>query len=152
MTAERGEEKETEVIAEKSRAVAYAFLALSAAGVFICFAGALMFIKFAGVQNTAIFALKITLTAFGVAMAIIFGALFIVQLYKQFTLIALKDGKISFPDGTFCMPHEISKIYVEGKTITVELPQRKVVIERVANCEKAQKKLAMLAGKHVDIN
>lgn len=153
MIDERTEEKEIEVIAEKSRKAAYAFLALSVLGVAVAAAGVILYLALghktfdAGVQ-----AAVISLTALGAVLIIVFTALFIKQLYSPFALIKLNKGEIILPDGKSVKPSEITAVERDknaGK-ISLTVGGGKIEVEGVGNCEKAYRKLCVLTGNPIE--
>lgn len=153
MKDERTEEKEVEVIAEKSRKAAYAFLAMAVFGVVVAAAGVILYLTRgyktidAGVQ-----AAVISLTAVGAVLIIVFTALFIKQLYSPFVLIKLNKGEIIFPDGKAVKPSEITAVERDKKAgkITVILSGEKIEVGGVGNCEKAYRKLCVLTGNPIE--
>lgn len=156
MTDRGGAEADREIIAEKTRVKAYVFLALAIAGVILAAVGVFLFIKIN--FNAADFGLRavmICLTAVGAVMLIVFGGLFVRQLFRPYSLIVLKDGVLFFPDGTECKPSEILKIerskgFGNCGKLTVTFADRKCEIDGVAKYEKAYRKLSVLAGKQAD--
>ncbi len=153
MTEERAEEKQVEVIAEKSRTVAYVYLLLAALGVALVAAGLfiLVYFKISDMDRTVL-VVAICLLAVGAVMLFTFAGLYISRLYRPYALITLKDGELIFPDGTKCKPDEITAVEVKkefGKCgkLSISLPDRKIEVGGVAKYEKACTKLSILAGK-----
>ena len=150
MIDERNEDKEFEIIAEKSRKTAYVFLALTALGVAVAAVGIILF--FAVGFKTAdevMQAVVISLTASGAVIIAVFTALFIRQLYRTYSLIILKGGWLIFPDGTTCRPSDIKAVKRDKNKITVSLADYKIEVVGVANCDKAYRKLCVLTGNPV---
>lgn len=148
--SEIADEKEFEIIAEKSRKTAYVFLALTAFGVAVATAGVILYFA-AGRKtvNTAIHAAVITLTALGAVLIAVFTLLFIKQLYRTYALIVFKDGKLKLPDGTTCNPSEITAVEKGKNKIILIVDGEKKEIIGVANCDKAYRKLCLLTGNTV---
>lgn len=150
MTDERTEEKEVEVIAEKSRRAAYVFLALAALGLTVATVGVILFfVSGCKTINVGVHAAVITLTALGAVLIAVFSALYIRQLYRTYALIVLENGVLKFSDGTVCTPNEITAVKKGKNEITVTIYGEKKVINGVTNCAKACKKLCMLTGNTV---
>lgn len=152
MINERADEKETEVIAEKSRSAAYIYLALSILGVAVAAAGVILLAttKFEN-RSFSGHEVILCLLALGAVMVFTFGGLFIRQLFRPYALITLQDGKLNLPDGTVCNPNEItsvekSKEFGKCGKLTVILNGVKIEINGVANYEKAYRKLCVLTG------
>lgn len=147
MIEERNEDKDYEIIAEKSRRTAYIYLALTVLGVAVAAAGVILFLTvgFKTVE-VSIQATVISLTAVGAVLIAVFTALFIRQLYRKYTLIILKDGELIFPDGGTCKPNEITAVEKSNDTITVTVGGEKKEISGVANSDKAYRKLCVLTG------
>lgn len=144
------DEKEIEIIAEKSRKAAYVFLALTAFGVAVAMAGVILyFVVGHKTVDAGIQAAVITLTALGAVLIAVFTALFIKQLYRTYSLIILKNGKLIFPDGAECNPNEITAVEKGKDKITLTVNGEKKEIIGVANCEKAYRKLCLLTGNTV---
>ena len=143
-------EKEIEIIAEKSRKAAYVFLALSVLGVVVAAVGVILYLAVGfNVSDVAMQAVVIGLTALGAVLIIVFTALFIRQLYRTYWLIILKEGELIFPDGTKCKPGDITAVEKDNGKITVSLADRKIEVVGVANFDKAYRKLCVLTGKPV---
>ncbi|MDE6849967.1 MAG: hypothetical protein K2J54_01440, partial [Clostridia bacterium] len=140
MIDERADDKQIEVIAEKSRKAAYAFLALTVLGVVVAAVGVILFLT-AGFKSANIImqAAVICLTAVGAVLITVFTALFVRQLYRKYSLIILKDGTLTFPDGTTCYPNDVKAVDKDKKSgkITVSLADRKIEVGGVANLDKA---------------
>ena len=151
MIDERTDEKQIEIIAEKPRTVAYIFLAFALLGILVAAAGVYLFIAFRSVQDNVVFALKISLVVCGLVLAAVFGGLFIKQLFRPYALVILQKGALEFPDGTTCKPEEISEINKEKKVITVKVGDKVIALNSVADPDNAYRKLAMLEGKHAEI-
>ncbi len=150
MTETRTEEKEVEVIAEKSRKTAYVFLALSLLGVIVAAVGIIMYLAVGFKVNDVVKqAVEIGLTALGAVLIAVFTALFIRQLYRTYALIVLKEGKLVFPDGTECSPNEITAVEKGKNKITVTINGERKETDGVANCDKAYRKLCVLTGNSV---
>lgn len=152
MIEERTEEKEVEVIAEKSRKAAYVFLALSILGVAVAAVGIILFLTVGFKTFTEVMqGVIIGLTALGAVLLIVFSALYIRQMYNTYSLVVFTDGLLKFHDGTECNPSEITAVEKDkekGK-ITLSLADRKIEINGVANCDKAYRKLCVLTGNPV---
>ncbi|MDE6691136.1 MAG: hypothetical protein K2K04_04115 [Clostridia bacterium] len=150
MIDERTEDKETEIIAEKSRKAAYVFLALTALGVAVAAAGVILYFV-AGYKTVkvGIQAAVIVLTALGAVLIAVFTLLFIKQLYRKYSLIILKEGELTFPDGTVCTPNEITAVEKCKNKITLTVRGEKKEIDGVANVDKAYRKLCVLTGNTV---
>ena len=150
MTDERTEEKETEVIAEKSRKAAYVFLALAVLGVAVAAVGVILYLAVGHkTVEVKIQAAVITLTALGAVLITVFTALYIRQLYRTYALITLQGGALKFPDGTTCSPNKITAVEKGKDKITVTVDGEKKEINGVANCDKAYRKLCILTGNTV---
>ncbi len=150
MINERTEDKEFEVIAEKSRKAAYVFLAMTAFGVAVAAAGVILyFVVGHKTVDAGIQAAVITLTAVGAVLIAVFTLLFIKQLYRKYSLIILKEGKLIFIDGAECSPNEITAVEKGKNTITLTVNGEKKEIVGVANCDKAYRKLCVLSGNTV---
>lgn len=147
MTDGRTEEKEVEVIAEKSRKAAYVFLALALSGVVVAAVGIILYFA-VGFKATDVVmqTVEIGLTALGAVLLAVFAALYIRQLYRTYALIVLKEGKLTFPDGTECSPNEITAVEKENSKITVTVNGERREINGVANGDKAYRKLCVLTG------
>lgn len=152
MIDEREDDKQTEVVAEKSRKAAYIYLALSVLGVAVAAAGVILMAttKFEDRSFNG-HELILCLLALGAVMLFTFGGLFIRQLFRPYALITLQDGKLKLPDGTVCNPNEItsvekSKEFGKCGKISVILNGVKIEINGVANYEKAYRKLCVLTG------
>ena len=153
MTERMPQTKQNEVIAEKSRAAAYVFLALAALGVVIAAVGVILLIDIEFNQASAgLKALIISLIAVGGAMLVIFAFLYVKQLYRPYALITLQDGIFVFPDGSRCRANQIVAIdrqRVKGNRgkIIVTLTDGKIEVDGVADYEKAYEKFSSLTGK-----
>ena len=79
MIEERNEDKDFEIIAEKSRKAAYVYLALTVLGVAVAAAGVILFLTvgFKTIE-VSIQATVISLTAVGAVLIAVFTALFII--------------------------------------------------------------------------
>lgn len=147
MTDGRTEEKEVEIIAEKSRKAAYVFLALALSGVVVAAVGIILYLAVGfKVSEVAKQAVEIGLTALGAVLIAVFTALYIRQLYRKYALIVFKEGKLTFPDGTVCSPNEITAVEKESNKITVTINGERREINGVANVDKAYRKLCVLTG------
>ena len=88
MTDDRTEEKEVEVIAEKSRKIAYVFLVLSLSGVIVAAVGIILYFAVGfKINDTVIQAVEIGLTALVSVLIAVITELFIRQLYRTYELI-----------------------------------------------------------------
>lgn len=147
MIDERNEDKDFEIIAEKSRKTAYIYLALAALGVAVAAVGVILFLTVGfKTVDEVIQAVVITLTALGAVLIAVFTALYIRQLYRSYSLIILKDGELIFFDGAKCNPNDIKTVEKDKNKITLTVDGEKVEINGVANCDKAYRKLCLLAG------
>ena len=150
MTETRTEEKEVEVIAEKSRKIAYVFLALSLLGVIVAAVGIILYLAVGFKINDIVMqAVEIGLTALGAVLIAVFTALFVRQLYRSYALIVLKEGKLVFSDGTVCSPNEVTAVEKGNNKLTVIINGERKEIDGVANCDKAYRKLCVLTGNSV---
>lgn len=150
MIDERTDEKEIEIIAEKSRKAAYVFLALAVLGVVVAAVGVILYLAVGfNVSDVVMQAVVISLTALGAVLIAVFTALFIRQLYRTYWLIILKEGELIFPDGTKCNPNEITAVEKDNGKITVSIADRKIEVVGVVNSDKAYRKLCVLTGNPV---
>lgn len=146
----RTEEKEVEIIAEKSRKTAYIFLALATLGVAVAAAGVILLVSygFAGVM-ISLKIVELVLTVVGALMLLIFGGLYVKRLFRPYALITLEDGGLKLPDGKVCNPNEISSVEKDKRKIILTVNGGKIEINGVANFEKAYRKLCVLTGSPV---
>ncbi|MCM1546083.1 MAG: hypothetical protein NC033_03500 [Clostridiales bacterium] len=147
MIDERTDEKQTEIIAEKSRVKAYVFLALAVFGVALAAAGIILFAASGfNLVTVSMQAVTVSLTAAGGLVLIVFSMLFIKQLYRPYALITLTDGVLKFSDGAACSPNDITAVEKSKNKITLTVNGEKKEIAGVADADKAYRKLCVLTG------
>ena len=135
--------KEVEVIAEKSRKAAYAFLALAALGAVIATVGAFLLV-YVRTDNSLVW--ELCILSVGAVLLLAFAGLYISRLFRPYALITLEKGVIKLNDGTACNPSEINAVEKDKDKIILTVNGEKKEIIGVSNSDKAYRKLCVLTG------
>ncbi len=139
----RTEEKEVEVIAEKSRKNAYVFLALAVSGAVIVAVGAFLLI-YIKTENSLVW--ELCVLGVGAVLLLTFAGLYISRLFRPYALITFEDGVLKFNDGATCNPGEITTVEKGKDKIILTVNGEKKEICGEANIDKAYRKLCVLTG------